>query len=524
MKTHKTIILFFSLLFTGLTGNSQPAGTLDVTFNGTGKVVYNFNQTDVYNDVLVQPDGKIIATGTFYTPSYAGGIEVTRYNTDGTFDTGFASAGHFNYMINNETGSNKCLRYDDGKILIAGYTTNYTNWWMLFVRLKADGTLDSTFGIDGIAQVDPGSPECIAYDAEILNDGKIIASGYRLNASSFYEPVVFRLLENGLLDTSFGDNGFATVPVTEVDNEFAAVSIQSDGKILAAGHISNGTSWFSILIARFNPEGTIDESYGDNGIVNLNLNNVDDEIFDMKLTADDEAILCGFTVLQSNITYHLLLMKMDNSGDPVTSFGNNGYVIAGSNTYAFGDDVEVQSDGRILIAGCNGATPPDDNDWALWRFNSDGTTDNTFGTNGMVMTDFFGRAEEALGMDLFENTIIVAGKTRNNANRLDFAVARYLNDIGVGITEKDMTGTFVNPNPVGRNQDPEIHWEQKTGNDVRIELLDTGGKLLKNYTINNVPGGGQSYRISLSELPAGTYLIRISGTGSETESMKVIRR
>jgi uncharacterized delta-60 repeat protein len=201
-----------------------------------------------------------------------------------------------------------------GKILLGGYSTNYTNWGMLLLQLDENGTLDPSFGNFGVAYLEMGPGKDIISAMQIQDDGKILIAGYSQNNDYRNVPVVVRLSETGILDTSFGYQGMATIPVTETDNEFSAICIQSDGKIIAAGHISNGLSWFSLLIARFDQDGNLDSGYGTDGIVNMNLDNVDDEFFDMKLTEKDEAILSGFTVTQSDLFYHLLVMKFDTAG------------------------------------------------------------------------------------------------------------------------------------------------------------------------------------------------------------------
>jgi hypothetical protein len=125
--------------------------------------------------------------------------------------------------------------------------------------------------------------------------------------------------------------------VTGIDKDFLAIDLESDGKIIAAGHISNGLSWFSLLVARFDEDGILDPGYGTGGVVNMNLNNVDDEFYDLQITDTDESLLTGFTVSQSDFFFHLLLMKFDITGNPVTSFGDNGVVTYGDVPYTFGD-------------------------------------------------------------------------------------------------------------------------------------------------------------------------------------------
>jgi uncharacterized delta-60 repeat protein len=419
---------------------AQTPGTLDLTFGTGGKVVYDKDQTDLYNDVQVQSDGKIVAAGTYMTPSFTAMIEVTRYMPDGTFDASFGTYGHFNYTYNGnpETMAYRCLIESNGKILIAGHSTDYTTWGILLIQLTTNGTPDPAFGTNGVVYQTLSSGENAAFGLTLQTDNKILVSGYKMDATSSYVPYVARFSATGVLDASFGSAGVAEIPVLSGDNDFSAVCVQSDGKILAAGHYNSGLSWFTLLIARFNSNGILDPTYGSAGIVNMNLGNVDDEFYDMKMNGTD-CVLTGFTVSQADLKYHLLVMKFDQTGQPVNSFGNAGKVIWGAVDYTFGDALQIQSDGKIVIAGCTGGLIPANNDWALWRFNTDGSLDNTFGTAGVTTTEFFGNADEALGVALWQDKIIVVGKARNASNLLDFAVARFWNSFTAAFTTSAST-------------------------------------------------------------------------------------
>lgn len=515
----------FVLLVSNTTGVfAQAPGSLDPTFNGTGKVVWDKDQFDLYQDVKVQPDGKIVAVGTYMTATYTSGIEVTRFLTDGSFDPDFGDGGHFNIALNIESGAYKCIIKDDGNILVGGYTTDYTMYEMLLFQLKTNGTLDSVFGDNGIVLTDLGQGEDMIYALAIQDNGKILAAGYSQNADYRNAPVIVRYSSTGILDPTFGTDGIATVPVTEIDNDFSAISIQSDGKIVAAGHISNGMSWFSLLIARFDHDGIIDPTYGSGGVVNMNLNNIDDEFYDMQLTDNDESVLTGFTVSQGDLYYHLLVMKFDVNGQPDPNFGSEGVVTYGDVPYTFGDAMAMQADGKILVAGCTGNLLPGDNDWAVWRFNPDGTPDADFGTAGVVTTDFFGNADEALGIALYLDKIIVAGKTRNATNYLDFAVTRYVNDFNVSVpASKEVQKLSVMPDPVKENGTVTVSFNLAEAGNVSIALTDMTGRTVLQLTAGIRSSGNNTFSFSLpSEITSGVYFLRVSGPKQAFTSPKLI--
>jgi uncharacterized delta-60 repeat protein len=503
----------------------KSAGILDPTFNNTGSLVLDLDQFDLYQDIKIQPDGKILATGTSMSPTYTAYLVVSRFMQDGSFDPDFGSNGHYTFSQSFETMSYKCLVKPDGKILIGGHTTDYSNWQMLVIQLLADGTPDPDFGIAGMSFLDLGAGEEIISDIELQPDGKILVSGYLQNAQYLNAPVIVRLLENGGLDPDFGNSGIATIPVAESDNDFTAISIQPDGKIVAAGHVQNGMSWFSLLLARFDENGILDTGYGTEGFVNLNLNNVDDEFFDLELTPENEAVLCGFTVNQSDYTYHLLVMKFDENGQVVNDFGTQGSVILGDTPYSFGDDLVIQPDGKIVIAGCTGEMLPANNDWAVWRLEANGNPDLTFGSNGLTTTDFYGNPDEALGLALYNNKIMVAGKTRNASNQLDFALARYDNDnyFNVGIADPGMSKLVAYPTVLSNTDKVNIEFILAAGSDLSIHVLSTAGIQVLDLPLGYRNAGEQSFSFSLPEnITSGLYILQLLQDEKQMKSIKLV--
>ena len=508
--------------------NAQAPGSLDNTFNGTGTLVIDNGNMDLFTDVEVQTDGKIVAVGMSYDASWNAVAVVYRFNPDGWPDISFGLGGNYMFSLDNEANIYACHIKDDGSILLVGSTTDYSAYRILMIQLNSMGFPDENFGEAGVVVQQIG-PEMNAFEDHGLgitlqDDGKILVSGKSYNTDYRFVPVVVRFNANGSLDTSFGVNGVAGIPVTEVDNEFTTVRVQSDGKIVASGHISNGLSWFSLLIARFDENGTLDPAFGTNGVVNMNLNNVDDEFFGMELTPDDEIVLCGFTTLQSDYTFHTLVMKFDATGQAVTRFGDNGAVVLGTEPMNVGDAITLQDDNKILVTGTSGEMTPMNNDWALWRLNPDGSLDNTFGTEGRVTTEFFGNADEALGIALFENKIVVAGKARNTNNNHDLAIARYNNDTYVGVEENLSFSDFmVSPNPVNTGGTVSITYNLQQSGNVVIELVDVTGKTVSVLSSGFALSGQNNSQFNLpTTISNGIYFVRISSEQASFKTQKIL--
>ncbi len=229
-----------------------------------------------------------------------------------------------------------------------------------------------------------------------------------------------------------------------------AFLLQDDGKIIASGHYESGLSYFTMLVVRFNTDGTLDATFGDNGIFNTSFSNVDDEGFDIAINSDNKILVAGFTATVG-YNFSMLLMQLDSYGVLDLTFGNGGIVVADYGQYDVGNSIYVQGNGKILVAGASGAMAPEDFDMAVWRYNPDGTLDETFGTDGMSKIQFFGNPDEALAMaHQSDGKIIIAGKAFNEF--FDYGMARLLNDFNTGIQKNETIAFSIAPNPVAQNK------------------------------------------------------------------------
>jgi uncharacterized delta-60 repeat protein len=196
----------------------NPDGGLDVSFGGGGVVTLEFGpgSADQGKAVAIQPDGKIVVAGTTNFGTTNAGIGVTRFNSDGSVDTGFGTAGKTIVDTAGVDDPRAIAFQPDGKILIAGSLSSSRP---MLVRLKADGSRDTAFGDNGIATSTHNGG---GYDLELQRDGKIVLIGEGLA----------RFGSDGLPDTVFnGPTGAVGVQSTELQT----VALRADGMILAGG-------------------------------------------------------------------------------------------------------------------------------------------------------------------------------------------------------------------------------------------------------------------------------------------------
>jgi uncharacterized delta-60 repeat protein len=225
----------------------------------------------------------------------------------------------------------------------------------------------------------------------------------------------------GSLDTSFGNGGLVLTNFAQAseDGAFAAV-IQPDGKIVAAGE-SNANGNFDFALARYNPDGTLDGSFGVAGKVLTNFSQTsEDEAFAVALQSDGKIVLTGSS------DSSLALARYNPNGTLDSTFGSGGLVTTtfGNGSFDEAQAVAIQPDGKIVAAGISDTSGS--SDFALARYNADGTLDSTFGNGGKVVTDFAnGSSDEAFGIVIQpDGKIVVAGVSDAGGN-VQFALARY---------------------------------------------------------------------------------------------------
>ncbi|TAL42846.1 MAG: hypothetical protein EPN89_16885 [Methylovulum sp.] len=357
-------------------------GTLDNNFDNDGIVTTNFGYYDQGNSVTIQANGKILVAGTSYgynrnDPDFA----LVRYNSNGSLDTSFSGDGkvtikpvdfgQYGYAVGDY--GNAVIVQADGKILEVGTSLNFNgaNTVFTLVRYQANGTLDSSFGSNGIATTTVGSYDGVSYALQsearsvaLQDDGKILVTG-RSNT----DFALVRYNENGSLDTSFSGDGIVTTDFGYYD-QGNSVTIQANGKILVAGTSWNGIN-SDFALVRYNPDGSLDTSFSGDGKVTTGFI-ADDFGQSVTLQADGKILVTG----SSNGNFALARYNPNGSLD--TSFSDDGKVTTSfGSSGANGYSVIVQTDGKILVAGSS--SNDSGTDFTLARYNPDGSLDKTFG-------------------------------------------------------------------------------------------------------------------------------------------------
>jgi uncharacterized delta-60 repeat protein len=396
-------------------------GSLDTSFDSDGKVVTAIGSyEDMARAMVIQADGKIVVAGYSYTGSNYD-FSLVRYNSDGSLDTGFDSDGKLTTAVQSGADAAYAVALQaDGKILAAGYSYGSSNEDFAVVRYNTNGSLDTSFGFFGKVTHSVLTSHDRICSVAVQTDGKILAGGYSRNGS-YYDFALARYNTNGSLDTSFDSDGKLTTPVLTTDDYVNALVIQTDGKILAAGYSKSGTTE-DFALARYNSNGSLDTSFDTDGKLTSDIGSIYSVARAVAIQSDGKIVTAGSASNGSNTDFSIIRYNTDGSFD--TSFDGDGKVlipVLSSTDQAFA--VAIQSDGKIVVAGQTYASSSVD--FAVVRLNSDGSLDTSFDSDGKVTTDFFGYTDCANGLAIqADGKIVVVGQS-NQVYNSDFAIARY---------------------------------------------------------------------------------------------------
>jgi uncharacterized delta-60 repeat protein len=388
-------------------------GDLDTSFGGDGKVTTKFgNGHDQPSGMAIQSDGKIVVSGTSSDLDFA----LARYRPNGALDTSFGGDGKVTTNFGSDLDqAGGLVIQPDGKIVVAGSSTASGSQDVALARYHPNGTLDQTFGSDGKVLTDFGRRD-LAFALVLLSDGKIVVAG-QSDARGSFDFALARYNTNGTLDQTFGSDGKVLTDFGGFDRA-SALALQPDGKIVVAGS-SDARGSFDFALARYNTNGTLDQTFGSDGKVLTDFGGFD-EALAVGIYPDGKIVVSGSADLGD-----FALARYRANGALDNSFSGDGKVTTDfGGTFESARALALQLDGRIVVAGVSDASGG--RDFALARYNTNGTLDQTFGSDGKVTTDFGGIFDEgyALAIQPRDGRLVVAGVS-NASDPADFALARY---------------------------------------------------------------------------------------------------
>jgi uncharacterized delta-60 repeat protein len=466
------------------------SGVLDLTFGINGvatledlRILFRggtFGSNDVLESMILHSDGSILISARAWV-SGDNVVALVRFSASGVLDP---PGSFFNFSTSSRISAAPASMFPDGSTMVAIGSTDGLS--LVLTRISPDSNLDSSFGDNGIVNISsvgtalamavlPGrdilvltsvgrgpstyavakfSASGVLQDCSFCNtqgmpsvlvgshgrdqaravavqeDGKLVVSGW-----STFDPAgrrsfgTVRLLPSGRLDRTFGGGtGKVATQISDTTNA-NAMAIDQYGRIIVAGdNFTDFDSWCAVV--RYLPSGALDASFGGTGIVSINVGLLTSATA-VAVQSNGQVVASGSVYIADH--YDFFVARFHTNGALDTSFGTGGYAattIDGSRQ-AFGWDIAIQSDGKIVVAGTSYRQPPEDNtrDFTLVRYTSDGTLDASFGTDGVVISSLTSDFDLAQALALQnDGKILVTGYafSRANSTRTAAIIARYM--------------------------------------------------------------------------------------------------
>lgn len=397
--------------------------SLDLTFGIDGIVLTNTGASNDYGtSVVLQNDGKIVVAGVSSNRGHDD-FSLIRLNSNGSFDKTFGVEGKVitTFSENDDNGHSLALQRD-GKIIVAGWSYNNIDSTSDFaiVRYNSNGSIDKSFGVEGKVVTPIGTADDKGYSVAIQNDGKIVVAGYcssrNVNSCDF---AIVRYNSNGILDNTFGVEGKAITPIRTADDYGRSLVIQNDEKIVVGGLSYNGY-YFDFALVRYNTNGSIDKNFGIDGKVITSIG-----IHDFKAEVSIAIQNDGKILMAGESDDSIVLIRYNINGSLDKDFGLNGKVFTKiGSVNNVGKSVAIQKDGKIVVAGFS----EDDLDagygFALIRYNTNGSLDKTFSSDGKVIT-YVDSNDFGYSVTIQKDGKIVVAGLSNSGDKLSTAVVRY---------------------------------------------------------------------------------------------------
>ena len=470
----------------------------------------------------------------------------------GPFDPSFGNGGKaYGFVSNTTPGSRNLIVQPDNKIIQVVDINNGSHSDFGVLRYKSEGKLDSAFGTNGMVTTAMGAGESHSSAGALQADGKIVVVGSAMIANSRWAFAVVRYNSDGTLDPSFGLVGKMTTSIGLGDDNASALSIQPDGKIVVVGSSRDNFYIASFAIIRYNTNGSVDSTFGQNGKLVFHLGPLityigglyygryaDEYASAVVVQTDAKIVVAGQSYVYNGCyDYYggiycnsaFAMIRYNSNGSVDSSFGANGKVID-SLALLSASAAVLQTDGKILVTGSG--TP---DGYITKRYQSNGSVDASFGAGGSAITGLTGSGlgHSSRSLAIRSDGKIIVGGTLYTGNSSQFALLRYDNngipdssfnrngiaffDIGQAASYGEASGVALQNNKVVVGG-TSVASNNTAGNAIVVARLLDSGQLITPVIIAGGPlNFCQNGNVKLSSSETGTiqwYKNNVALTGA----------
>jgi len=395
------------------------AGALDTSFSTDGMAMTQLPGSDTESIRGLLPDGNRILATVFDQdrPDFL----VAGFTSDGALDATYGQSGLAEIDFNGLVDASSAIVGHQGQVLVGGGAAAQQRAARIdlgLVRLDGEGALDPAFSGDGRRQDGLSGPVTAwTTDAVRRDDGGVVTVGYVGPSFDSREVLVTAFNANGSPDTAFGEQGSVTADFDNGMDEARAVARLADGRLLVAGVVRPDPGTDDIALARFLADGSLDTSFGDQGWAVVDLDGNTDAARDLVVQPDGKILVGGDGTFPSHgFTHDFAVVRFNADGTLDAAFGVGGVARLSVDTFDEAAAISLQANGQIILGGSS------DGDYVVARFDSDGSLDTDFGTDGIVVYDFLGQFDfmrDLLVIDDWDGQgerILAVGMARNGGS------------------------------------------------------------------------------------------------------------
>ncbi|MEQ1596176.1 MAG: delta-60 repeat domain-containing protein [Casimicrobium sp.] len=437
-----TATLLAILVFMPSESAYATAGQLDPSFGvDGGKVTTAIGRSRAFaTATAIQHDGKIVVAGQ--CEFGANHFCLVRYNPDGSLDNEFGIAGK---VVTVEMASDHLggiALQPDGKIVVAGTCFSYSTFSYFFctARYHAYGALDASFGGAGVVSGRIAAGDDVAAAVTLQSDGKIIVAGSCRNISNS-GLCVARYGVDGVADATFNGGEVLVTSLGYLTGYGAGVAVLPNGKILLSGHCTDGTN-LVLCMTRLNPSGDADITFGKSGRVSTSPS-TEANVESAGIVVLSDGRLVQFGTCHDGMQDYFCLSRHDPNGSSDLAFNLNGMQRSIGNAGELVRAAVAQPDGKVLLAGQCPGQVGSLIEYCIARFDVDGSIDPTFGIAGWTFVRFGGSLNVATGVALQRDGKAVVTGYCDVPDRVEFCVARLLEDDAHSVPTGGLAFWFV---------------------------------------------------------------------------------
>lgn len=494
------LVFFISFFFFLTPVNCQE---LDLSFANTGFI--SVPNTTAFFDIIILENSQIQTFGSDYT--YPDDIQyhhtqLTLFNNDGSMDTDFGDSAYVNLILGDETVPTTMHIQADNKIVVVGIyrAVLYTTPKHTFIaRYHQDGSLDTTFAGDGILQYHIVNSQTNDHTLSsiMLNNDQIVCLTH--SAGELYFS---KINPDGSFDNSFGTDGILQIDLG-VDHPYFYLNtlfLLPDEKILATGTHFDTDDNRKLMVVKFNIDGSLDTSFGSVGVCTVDAiptPGISEFSLKTALQSDGKILVSG----EAGTT---IFYRLTSDGFLDTTFGDNGIVFAESPNLFPILSIAVQPNDKFI--SCGTFNP----NIVLTKFTKDGAYDTSFGEEGFYYLNINTNNSYGESVKLQEDgKILIGGASRAIGEYGDGAIIRLHNNENIGVTESSVINDFIcYPNPTTS----QLFINNNNLNIQSIQFYDALGNLVTQKHSN-------FQQIDVSLLKSGVYMMKI-----EIESGVIVRK